>query len=87
MTRRRITLKIDRVSTATPLVSRQALTAAIEAQLGTLLQSGSSADLAPQANAIAVLDGGRIARNSSALGLETGIGQAIAQATMGVLKP
>ena len=87
MSRQRIIVRIDRVNVSGGRLSEHALAEAIEAELGNQLQGYGVADLVPQARTVPVLEGGRANGNQLGQGLEAGVGQAVARATMGALKP
>lgn len=87
MTRQRINLRIDRVIISGGRFSERTLAGAIEVELGMRLQRYHVTDLVPQARAVPMIDGGRANGSHRGQGLEAGVGQAVARATMGVLKP
>lgn len=84
MSPRKITIHIDQVSQTGVRMSQADLSAAIQRHLGTLLYSQPNAGPTPDPRGIAVVSGGTV---TTGQGMETNVGQAVARAAMGVLKP
>ena len=82
MTKRRITLKIDRVTLSSARISRRELTEAIERELGQRLHQSPGDFEGAGSTRIASLAAGRIKGRATA----AGVGQAVAQATLGVIR-
>lgn len=79
MTRRKITLTVDRITVSGERLSEHALTTAIRTELGRLLADAGT--ISPSAASIRHIDGGRVAGG----GTSTAVGHAVARVAMGAL--
>lgn len=82
MTGRRITVKIDRVTLSSARFSQRELTAAIERELGQALHPSTGQLEGAGSTTIPSLEAGRIKGRTTA----AGVGQAVAQAALGVMR-